>query len=190
MIFIAPMLPSFPWKTGTLAVLAIAPAMLLLDGSWNAGGIFMTPIAGLLINLSMICSLLVLIAGSPMAWTLLWCEKLLHDLLRQSASSNLVFGWTGYLIALGFVLTLFFALIYAKRNPMKQETYELELSLRFTQRDYNPLGEEGLAMSRKFGQNFLISNSSRTRIVDLLDVQAGKNVWEVGPGRSDYRHPS
>ncbi|NLK14185.1 MAG: ribosomal RNA small subunit methyltransferase A [Spirochaetales bacterium] len=44
------------------------------------------------------------------------------------------------------------------------------------------LEKEGLAMSRKFGQNFLISNSSRTRIVDLLDVQAGENVWEVGPG--------
>jgi 16S rRNA (adenine1518-N6/adenine1519-N6)-dimethyltransferase len=44
------------------------------------------------------------------------------------------------------------------------------------------LEEEGLAMSKKFGQNFLISNSSRSRIVDLLDVQGGSKVWEVGPG--------
>ncbi|NLZ77716.1 MAG: ribosomal RNA small subunit methyltransferase A [Spirochaetales bacterium] len=44
------------------------------------------------------------------------------------------------------------------------------------------LKEEDLAMSRRFGQNFLISNPSRNRIVDLLDVQAGSEVWEVGPG--------
>lgn len=143
MIYIAPMLPAFPWKTGTLAVLAIAPVTLLLEGSWNAGGIFLTPVAGLLINLSMISSLLVLIGGSSFARVLLWCDGLLNDLLLWGASSNLVFGWKGYAIALAFVLTLFFALIYAKRNLLKQETHELDLSLRFTQRDHRPSGGGG-----------------------------------------------
>lgn len=191
MIFIAPMLPSFPWKTGTLAVLAAAPVTLILDGSWNAGGIFMTPVAGLLINLSMICSLLVLIAGSPMAWALLWCEKLLYDLLRRSASSNLVFGWTGYLIALGFVLTLFFALIYAKRNLVKQETHELELSLRFTQRDHSPLGE-----GRAGDEQEVWTKLSHLEYEPDEDRRAarcaggGERMGSGAGNRSDYRHPS
>ncbi|NBK23981.1 MAG: ribosomal RNA small subunit methyltransferase A [Spirochaetia bacterium] len=44
------------------------------------------------------------------------------------------------------------------------------------------LEREDLAMSKKFGQNFLISHPVRERIVDLLEVQAGQKVWEIGPG--------
>ena len=44
------------------------------------------------------------------------------------------------------------------------------------------LKEEELSMSKKFGQNFLISRAVREKIVALLDVQQAQTVWEVGPG--------
>lgn len=44
------------------------------------------------------------------------------------------------------------------------------------------LGESGLVMTKKFGQNFLISMSSLDRIVALCSASSGKRVWEVGPG--------
>ena len=40
----------------------------------------------------------------------------------------------------------------------------------------------GLAMRKKFGQNFLISSTARRRIVELLDPQPGLRTWEIGPG--------
>lgn len=138
MIVIAPDLPSFPLKGGTLATLAIAPITLLLDGTWNIGGIVLTSIAGSLIHLCMIASLLVLFFGSLFVPLMIWCEFLLSDLLIWSSAEFTSFGLPGYLIALALVLTLFFALIYAKRCIHKQETYELELSLRFTECNNDP----------------------------------------------------
>lgn len=44
------------------------------------------------------------------------------------------------------------------------------------------LDSHGLAMSRKFGQNFLLPESIRCRIADLAGNVFGKNVWEIGPG--------
>ncbi|MDD2406732.1 MAG: rRNA adenine N-6-methyltransferase family protein, partial [Sphaerochaetaceae bacterium] len=37
-------------------------------------------------------------------------------------------------------------------------------------------------MSKKFGQNFLISSSARKRIADSVISKQGVRVWEVGPG--------
>ncbi len=44
------------------------------------------------------------------------------------------------------------------------------------------LDEYGMAMQKKFGQNFLVNRSSRERLVDALDIHEGSTVWEVGPG--------
>lgn len=44
------------------------------------------------------------------------------------------------------------------------------------------LQREGLAMTKKFGQNFLISKPVRERIVSLLEPLESTSVWEVGPG--------
>jgi 16S rRNA (adenine1518-N6/adenine1519-N6)-dimethyltransferase len=44
------------------------------------------------------------------------------------------------------------------------------------------LHERGFAAQKKFGQNFLINGSARKKIVDELDINAGDEVWEVGPG--------
>lgn len=44
------------------------------------------------------------------------------------------------------------------------------------------LEAQDLAMCKKFGQNFLISDPIRRKIVDALDVQEGMRVWEIGPG--------
>lgn len=39
-----------------------------------------------------------------------------------------------------------------------------------------------LAMTKKFGQNFLYSASARERIVRALNAQEDASVWEIGPG--------
>lgn len=44
------------------------------------------------------------------------------------------------------------------------------------------LDENGLSMTKKFGQNFLISMSALDRIVSLCHATAASRIWEVGPG--------
>jgi 16S rRNA (adenine1518-N6/adenine1519-N6)-dimethyltransferase len=44
------------------------------------------------------------------------------------------------------------------------------------------LDARGMAMQKKFGQNFLVNSTSRTRLVDALDIAEGSTVWEIGPG--------
>lgn len=44
------------------------------------------------------------------------------------------------------------------------------------------LQEHELAMSKKFGQNFLISESTLKRIAASLGPVNDKDIWEVGPG--------
>ena len=44
------------------------------------------------------------------------------------------------------------------------------------------LDEHGMAMQKKFGQNFLVNAAARKRLIDALDVTDGMTVWEVGPG--------
>ena len=50
------------------------------------------------------------------------------------------------------------------------------------------LNEKGLAMSKKFGQNFLISPEGRKRLVDLMELEKGMKVWEIGPGLGAITH--
>jgi 16S rRNA (adenine1518-N6/adenine1519-N6)-dimethyltransferase len=44
------------------------------------------------------------------------------------------------------------------------------------------LEAEGLAMSKRFGQNFLISRGARVRVLSELKAESGASVWEIGPG--------
>ena len=44
------------------------------------------------------------------------------------------------------------------------------------------LEENGFSMQKKFGQNFLINQQARNKLIDALDVSNGTTVWEVGPG--------
>jgi len=44
------------------------------------------------------------------------------------------------------------------------------------------LEREGLAMRKKFGQNFLINPAVRTALVDALGDEKTEEVWEIGPG--------
>lgn len=44
------------------------------------------------------------------------------------------------------------------------------------------LEANGLGMTKKFGQNFLISMPAIDRIVSLCGANQGSSVWEVGPG--------
>lgn len=59
---------------------------------------------------------------------------------------------------------------------MKHPDYNSPLALKAF------LDENGLAMQKKFGQNFLVNESARKKIIDCLAVSDGTAVWEVGPG--------
>ncbi len=58
------------------------------------------------------------------------------------------------------------------------------------------LEAEGLAMSKRFGQNFLVDKNARERLYKAIGIPAGSKVWEIGPGIGsitslllDHRHP-
>jgi 16S rRNA (adenine1518-N6/adenine1519-N6)-dimethyltransferase len=44
------------------------------------------------------------------------------------------------------------------------------------------LEAEGLAMSKRLGQNFLVNRRQRERILEELRAAAGSLAWEIGPG--------
>ena len=44
------------------------------------------------------------------------------------------------------------------------------------------LEARGLAMQKKFGQNFLINGQARKKLIDSLEIEKGTTVWEIGPG--------
>lgn len=44
------------------------------------------------------------------------------------------------------------------------------------------LEENGMAMQKKFGQNFMLNPQARTKIIDYLDPEENQVVWEIGPG--------
>ena len=59
---------------------------------------------------------------------------------------------------------------------MKKPDYDSPSSLK------NFLDQQGMAMQKKFGQNFLINGPARRRLIDALQVDDITSVWEVGPG--------
>lgn len=55
--------------------------------------------------------------------------------------------------------------------------------------DYNSPAElkkflenNGMSMQKKFGQNFLINENARKKLIDSLSISENTTVWEVGPG--------
>ncbi len=50
------------------------------------------------------------------------------------------------------------------------------------------LKENGLAMTKKFGQNFLVNRVMRERLVSLMETEKGMRVWEIGPGLGAITH--
>ena len=44
------------------------------------------------------------------------------------------------------------------------------------------LDGRGMAMQKKFGQNFMVNRAQRERLVDALKIEQGTVVWEIGPG--------
>ncbi len=59
---------------------------------------------------------------------------------------------------------------------MNKPDYNSPASLR------NFLEGQGMAMQKRFGQNFLINAAARRRLVDALRIEEDSSVWEVGPG--------
>lgn len=44
------------------------------------------------------------------------------------------------------------------------------------------LEERGLALKKRWGQNFLVNRGARERLLGLLDPRPGESIWEIGPG--------
>jgi 16S rRNA (adenine1518-N6/adenine1519-N6)-dimethyltransferase len=44
------------------------------------------------------------------------------------------------------------------------------------------LERRGIALKKRWGQNFLVNRGARERLVSLLDPQPGALCWEIGPG--------
>ena len=44
------------------------------------------------------------------------------------------------------------------------------------------LEARGMAMQKKFGQNFLVNPAVRSKLIEMLDAHPNDVVWEVGPG--------
>ncbi len=50
------------------------------------------------------------------------------------------------------------------------------------------LDANGFNMSKRFGQNFLISAGARSKIIDILDINSQSKIWEIGPGLGAMTH--
>lgn len=44
------------------------------------------------------------------------------------------------------------------------------------------LERQGLSALKQYGQNFMINGAARERLIDLLDIREGTEIWEVGAG--------
>ncbi len=44
------------------------------------------------------------------------------------------------------------------------------------------LKERGLALKKRWGQNFLVNRGARQRLVEILAPLPRETVWEIGPG--------
>ncbi len=52
----------------------------------------------------------------------------------------------------------------------------------------NFLDSHGMAMQKKFGQNFLINPKARIKLAEALELDQNMTVWEVGPGLGCLTH--
>ena len=50
------------------------------------------------------------------------------------------------------------------------------------------LGAHGLALSKRFGQNFLINQHAQQRLVAEALAEKPQNIWEIGPGIGTLSH--
>ncbi len=44
------------------------------------------------------------------------------------------------------------------------------------------LQERGLALKKRWGQNFLVNKGARERLLSMLDPGGDETIWEIGPG--------
>lgn len=145
MLILGRALPSFPLKTTALAILGTAPASMILTGSWNLAGLLFSYPAGLLIHLLMLLSLFSLIIGGYPVILLTQCTAFLEDLLALATDLPLVFSSQAYLLYLLVLLTCIALIGYAGQALHKRRRYrnELDLCLRFTERNHSPFGAGG-----------------------------------------------
>ncbi len=44
------------------------------------------------------------------------------------------------------------------------------------------LAERGLSLSKRYGQNFLVSKAAKEKLLSVLDLEDVRSLWEIGPG--------
>ncbi len=44
------------------------------------------------------------------------------------------------------------------------------------------LDTNNMSMQKKFGQNFLINETARKKLIERLDINENSTIWEIGPG--------
>ena len=44
------------------------------------------------------------------------------------------------------------------------------------------LNKKGLALKKRWGQNFMINRGAREKLIKLLNPQQAELIWEIGPG--------
>jgi len=52
------------------------------------------------------------------------------------------------------------------------------------------LEAEGLAMRKRYGQNFLVARHARARVMAEIGLEPGASAWEIGPGIGAMTHPA
>ena len=106
-------------------LLLCAPVQLIQDGQWCPVAIIVSPLASLLITISMGIGLLMLSFGRLEC--LVWMNRLVYDLLTKVFEFFGSFpkaGWCGYAIMVSIVIVLeVFCLLYRKRYKSKVKPY-------------------------------------------------------------------
>lgn len=117
------------------AIMFTAIPTLTVWGTWHIGGLFIAPLASILMFILMGCSLFVFVFGQGFAFSV----TLLHGMIKAVfACGSDLFGAGldagGLVIYLLVVLTLLASIGYAERALQKRrrEAYELEVRIRFT----------------------------------------------------------
>lgn len=185
-------LPRFPssfLSQGLSVMLLCCPYQILSDNTWYPLCFIAGPLCSLPIALTMVLGLLKLIlpysraVGKAMEITYTVLERILRFF---SCSQDGKYLYLLYLITFLVYLLAFLAKRIAVIVNKPVHCYNQGDMWEF---DYTNVGainsllnENGLGMTKKFGQNFLISDNALSRIADLSGVQKGMRVWEIGPG--------
>ena len=186
------------------AILATAPLSLGAFGRMATGGILAATLSGPLVLLFMwsllastaLAAFLPFVAPFLCAWHQLVHGALLA-IMRMGARLPAIVPATqvlSILTTVAVVLACLFvyacpylesALFSASRSrrpksPAAGKAMTISYDSPSSLKDF--LESKGLAMSKRFGQNFLVDRNARQKLVAAIGAGEGVPIWEIGPG--------